>query len=101
MYQEDKSVSQLVAARAAETPDAPALIAGAEVMSYAELDRRSNQLAHYLIALGIGPEVIVGLCLDRSSEAVVSALAILKAGGAYLPLDPAYPIERLAFMLND
>jgi amino acid adenylation domain-containing protein len=101
MYSQDKYVPQLVAARAAETPDAPALAAGAEVMTYAELDRRSNQLAHYLISLGVETETIVGLCLERSPEAVVCALGILKAGGAYLPLDPAYPLERLAFMLND
>ncbi len=101
MYSQDKYVPQLAAARAAETPDAPALAAGAEVMTYAELDRRSNQLAHYLISLGVETETIVGLCLERSPEAVVCALGILKAGGAYLPLDPAYPLERLAFMLND
>jgi amino acid adenylation domain-containing protein len=70
-------------------------------MSYAELDIRANRLANYLIALGVGPEKLVGICLDRSPESVMCALAVLKAGGAYLPLDPVYPIERLAFMLND
>ena len=95
---------ELVANRAAETPDAPALIAGAEIISYRELDARANQIANYLKRLGVTPNApgnIVGLCLDRSVDAVVFALGILKAGAAYLPLDPAYPAERLRFMLND
>ena len=70
-------------------------------MTYGELDQTSSQLAHYLIALGVGPGSIVALCLERSLDSVACALGILKAGGAYLPLDPAYPRERLAFMLND
>jgi amino acid adenylation domain-containing protein len=100
-------VPQLIDARAAETPDAPALSTGAEVLTYGELNRRANQLAHYLISLGVGREIavgadsLVGICLERSLTGVVSALAVLKAGAAYLPLDPAYPTERLAFMLND
>src|SRR5260221_3145108 len=97
-------VHELVANRAAETPDAPALIAGAEIISYRELDARANQIANYLKRLGVtpnAPDNIVGLCLDRSVDAVVFALGILKAGAAYLPLDPAYPAERLRFMLND
>src|SRR5438128_2724674 len=83
----DNSVTQLVAAWAAQTPDAMALVAGGEAMTYADLDRRANRLANYLIALGVGQEVIVGLCLDRSPESVTCALAVLKAGGADLPLD--------------
>lgn len=101
---QERSVPQLVAAQAAATPDAPALSAGAQLMTYRELNTRANQLAHYLIALGVGSDgadSIVGLCLNRSLTAVVCALGILKAGAAYLPLDPAYPVERLAFMLND
>ena len=66
-----------------------------------ELDARANQLAHHLRGLGVGPEVIVGLCVERSLEMLVGLIGILKAGGAYLPLDPAYPQERLAFMLDD
>ena len=66
-----------------------------------ELDARANQLAHHLRALGVGPEVVVGLCVERSPEMLVGLLGILKAGGAYLPLDPDYPPERLAFMLED
>jgi amino acid adenylation domain-containing protein len=92
-----------VDARAQEAPDSPALSAGTEMMTYGELNDWANQIAHYLISLGVGSgsDDIVALCLDRSAAAVVCALGILKAGGAYLPLDPAYPVERLAFMLND
>ena len=97
----DKSVPELVAARATAAPSAPAVVAGSKVMTYGELDSRSNQLARYLVDLRVGRETIVGLCLDRSAESVMCALAVLKAGGAYLPLDPTYPVERLHFMLND
>ncbi|HEX5718023.1 MAG TPA: amino acid adenylation domain-containing protein, partial [Thermoanaerobaculia bacterium] len=87
--------------RAQETPQAEALVHGAERLSYAELDRRANRLAHRLIRLGIGPERAVGILLERSAELVVALLAVLKAGGAYVPLDPAYPLERLGFMVED
>ncbi|HSP61986.1 MAG TPA: non-ribosomal peptide synthetase [Pyrinomonadaceae bacterium] len=96
-----RHVAELVAGQAAATPNAVALVAGGDSINYGELDKRANQLANYLITLGVGPETIVGLCLDRSPESVMCALAVLKAGGAYLPLDPAYPSERLLFMLND
>ncbi|MGE7991378.1 amino acid adenylation domain-containing protein [Pseudomonas sp. NPDC089554] len=82
-------------------PDAVALIAEGRTFSYAELDREANRLAHYLIDLGVGPEQRVGLCLERSAQMVVGLLATLKAGAAYVPFDPAYPAERLAFMLED
>src|SRR5262249_41417972 len=91
----------LFAAQAARTPDAVAVVFGDARLSYRELDVRANQLAHHLRSLGVGPEVVVALCLERSPEMVVGLIAILKAGGAYLPLDPAYPRERLAFMLAD
>ncbi|MDX6559034.1 MAG: hypothetical protein QOF72_2083 [Blastocatellia bacterium] len=97
----DRCIPQLVVAQAAATPEAQAVSAGGEMLTYRELDEQSNQLAHHLIALGVERETIVGLCLQRSAQTVICALAILKAGGAYLPLDPAYPVERLAFMLNE
>ena len=91
----------LFAAQAARTPDAIAVVFEDETLSYRELDARANRLAHHLRGRGVGPEVVVGLCLERSLEMVIGLIAILKAGGAYLPLDPAYPRERLAFMLAD
>jgi amino acid adenylation domain-containing protein len=100
-YPPDRCVPQLVADRTADTPDAPAVSAAGKTITYRELDERSNQIAHYLISLGVERETIVGLCMNRSAETVICALAILKAGGAYLPLDPAYPVERLSFMLNE
>ena len=70
-------------------------------MSYGELNERANQLAHHLRGLGVGPEVLVGICVERSVEMVVGLLGMLKAGGAYVPLDPSYPGERLGYMLED
>ncbi len=96
-----RSVPQLVADRAAAAPDTIALVAGADVVTYRELDNRANQLGNALRAHGVGPDVVVGLCLERSVDFVIAALAILKAGGAYLPLDPSHPAERLHFMLAD
>jgi amino acid adenylation domain-containing protein len=96
-----KLVPELVSLCASVTPDALALSFGEEQFSYREVERRSNQLAHHLRSLGVGPEVVVGICLERFPAMAVAALAILKAGGAYLPLDPTYPPERLAFMLQD
>src|SRR5262249_15588096 len=93
------TLPELFAAQVARTPDAVRVVFGEARLSYRELDLRANQLVHRLRALGVGPEVVVGLCLERSLELVVGLLAILKTGGAYLPLDPAYPRERLAFIL--
>jgi len=96
-----ETVAELVTFQAAATPDAIALASTRRVWSYMELDERASALADTLRSLGVGPEVVVGLCMPRSPVLVVGALAILKAGGAYLPLDPTYPAARLAFLLDD
>jgi len=100
-FGEAEPVQRLFERHAIKTPDAPALLFGDEVLTYRELDQRANQLAHRLVKLGVGPEVKVGIGLERSVEMVVGLLAILKAGGAYVPLDPDYPPERLAYMIGD
>lgn len=100
-FPQDRCVHELVAAQAARTPEGTALVAAGQALSYAALNRRANRLAHYLRGLGVGPEVLVGVCLERSLELVIGLLAVLKAGGAYVPLDPGYPAERLLFMLDD
>ncbi|HYR08117.1 MAG TPA: amino acid adenylation domain-containing protein, partial [Longimicrobium sp.] len=97
----DRCIHQLIEAQVERTPDAPAVVAEDAALTYRELNARANQLAHHLAGLGVGPEVRVGLCLERGLEMVVSILAVLKAGGAYVPLDPGYPAERLAYMLAD
>lgn len=94
-------VPQLVAMQAAATPDAMALVAGDQMLSYGELNQRANQLAHYLQEQGVQTNTLVGLCVERSLDMIVGLLGILKAGGTYLPLDPTYPQERLTFMLED
>ncbi|MES2940788.1 MAG: amino acid adenylation domain-containing protein [Pseudomonadota bacterium] len=100
-YPRDASIQALFEAQARRTPDAPALQCEGEQLSYAQLDARANQLAHHLRSRGVGPDVLVGVCMERSLRMVVGFLAILKAGGAYLPLDPGEPSERLAAMLDD
>ncbi|HJZ33241.1 MAG TPA: amino acid adenylation domain-containing protein, partial [Hyphomicrobiaceae bacterium] len=95
------TVPELFAAQVARTPEAIAVVLGDERLTYAELDRRANQLAHHLRSLGVGPEAVVGLCVERSPAMVVGLIGILKAGAAYLPLDPDYPPARLALMLED
>jgi len=94
-------VHDLVAYQATIAPDNLALASESESANYIELDRKSNQLAHYLRELGVGPETLVALCLDRSVATGVAALGILKAGGAFLPIDRSCPDERIAYMLND
>ena len=93
--------AELVQRQVAANPDALAVSSGSESLTYAELDRRTNPLANYLVSIGVGRNVAVGLYLERSPEMVVAALAIMKAGGAYIPLDPLHPAARLAFMLRD
>jgi amino acid adenylation domain-containing protein len=95
------SLHQLFETHAAQTPEADAVVFGEEKLSYAQLNQRANRLARYLRELGVGPEVLVGICLERGGDMVVAVLATLKAGGAYVPLDPGYPRERLKFMLAD
>ena len=95
------SVPELFAAQVARAPDVVAVVFEDERLSYREVDARANRLAQHLRGLGVGPEVVVGLCVERSPAMLVGLLGILKAGGAYLPLDPSYPQERLAFMLAD
>jgi amino acid adenylation domain-containing protein len=98
---EAQTVHRLFEFQTEQTPEAVALIFEGEVLTYRELNAKANRLAHSLRDLGVGPEVPVGICLERSVDMVVALLAVLKAGGPYIPLDPAYPSERLAFMLSD
>jgi amino acid adenylation domain-containing protein/non-ribosomal peptide synthase protein (TIGR01720 family) len=100
-YPQERCIPHLFEAQAARTPDAVAVVFQEEQLTYADLNRRANQLAHHLHGLGVEPEVAVGVCVVRSVEMVVGLLGILKAGRAYVPLDPTYPQERLAFMLAD
>ena len=100
-YPRDRCVHQLFEQQVEQIPDAVAVVCEDEQLTYRQLNVRSNQLAHYLKKLGVGPEVLVGICLERSVEMVIGLLGILKAGGAYVPLDPSYPRERLNFILND
>jgi amino acid adenylation domain-containing protein len=100
-YPQDKCIHQLFEAQVERTPDKVAVVFEGERLTYRELNRRANRLVHYLQQLGVGPEVLVGICMERSLELVVGLLGVLKAGGAYVPLDPTYPNERLAFMAQD
>ncbi|HKN84844.1 MAG TPA: amino acid adenylation domain-containing protein, partial [Pyrinomonadaceae bacterium] len=100
-YPRDRTIPQLFVEQVERTPDAVAVVHGSEQLTYLELNKRANKLAHYLRGFGVGPDVAVGLCLERSLEMVVSLLAILKAGGAYVPLDSSYPPERLMWMFED
>jgi amino acid adenylation domain-containing protein len=97
----ERPVHRMFEAHARKTPEAVAVGAGEGTLSYAELNARSNRLAHHLRALGVGPGVTVGLCVERGPGMVVGLLGVLKAGGAYLPLDPGFPASRLAFMMAD
>ncbi|HEX6909624.1 MAG TPA: aminotransferase class III-fold pyridoxal phosphate-dependent enzyme, partial [Longimicrobium sp.] len=94
-------IHQLFEARAQADPDAVAVTCGDASLRFGELDARANQLAHHLVRLGVGPEVRVGICLERGFDLMVSILAVLKAGGAYVPVDPAHPVERIAYVLED
>jgi amino acid adenylation domain-containing protein len=100
-YPKDKCIHQLFEEQVERTPEAIAIVFEGQQMTYDKLNRRSNQLAHYLRKLGVGRETLVGICVQRSVDMVVGLLGILKAGGAYVPLDPHYPVERLRMMLED
>jgi amino acid adenylation domain-containing protein/non-ribosomal peptide synthase protein (TIGR01720 family) len=100
-YPSDECVHELFESVVDRTPEALALVAGADRLSYRELDQRANRLAHHLRRQGVGPDVVVGICLDRSADLVIALLGVLKAGGAYLPLDPSYPPARLAQILEE
>ncbi len=100
-YPQEKCIHQLFEEQVERTPNALATVFKDQHLTYQQLNERANQLANYLQKLGVGPEVLVGICVDRSLETIVGVLGILKAGGAYVPLDPEYPQERLAFMLED
>ena len=100
-YPQDKCIHQLFEAQAEKTPDGIAVVFEDTQITYKELNHRANQLAHYLKSKGVAPDVLVGICVERSLEMIVGLLGILKAGGAYVPLDSAYPTERIAYMLED
>ncbi|WP_369064554.1 non-ribosomal peptide synthetase [Burkholderia gladioli] len=100
-YDRNQYLHGLFEAQVRRTPEATALIAGDERLSYAELDTRANRFARYLVDLGVGPDALVAVCLERSTAMVVSLLGILKAGGAYVPIDPAYPGPRIAHIVSD
>lgn len=100
-YPSQSTLHELFEAQAERTPDALALVQGGRQLTYRALNERANQLARHLQQMGVGPETLVGICVERSPEMMTGILGILKAGGAYVPLDPAYPKERLAFMLED
>ena len=100
-YQPQNSILEMFAAQCVRAPDSTAFVYGEEHLSYAELERRTNQLANYLQTIGVSPGITVGVCLERSLDLVVALLSVFRAGGVYLPLDPVYPQSRLAFMLDD
>ena len=100
-YPEEKCIHQLFEKQVEKTPNAIAVIYENQQLTYRELNQKANQLANYLKTLGIKPETLVGICIERSLEMVIGLLGILKAGGAYVPIDPNYPAERIAYMLSD
>jgi amino acid adenylation domain-containing protein/non-ribosomal peptide synthase protein (TIGR01720 family) len=100
-YPSESCIQELFEIQAAQRAGEVALVGDEESLTYAKLNRRANRLAHYLRSLGVGPEVRVGVCLERSVEAIVALLGIVKAGGVYVPLEPSYPLERLSFLAED
>ncbi|MGM3305324.1 amino acid adenylation domain-containing protein [Anabaena sp. WFMT] len=100
-YPEQSCIHQLFAAQVEKTPDSVAVIFDQQQLTYCELNAKANQLARYLQSIGVGAEVLVGICVERSLEMIIALLATLKVGGAYVPLDPAYPQQRLSLVLSD
>jgi amino acid adenylation domain-containing protein len=100
-FPQNQCLHQRVETQVTKSPDEIAVVFEDQQLTYHELNQKANQLAHYLQSLGVGPDVLVGICCDRSLSMVIGVLGILKAGGAYVPLDPAYPRERIAFMVED
>ncbi len=100
-YPSEQCLQELIEAQVARAPDHIAVVFEEQKITYSNLNQRANKLAHHLRGMGVGPEILVGVCLDRSPEMLVAILAVLKAGGAYLPVDPAFPKDRQAFMLED
>ncbi|NIR48175.1 amino acid adenylation domain-containing protein [candidate division KSB1 bacterium] len=100
-YPREQCFYHLFEAQVERRPEATAVVMGEDELSYGELNRRANRLAHYLRKLGVGPDVLVGIYIERSLEMVIGLLGIMKAGGAYVPLDPSYPKERIGYMLED
>jgi non-ribosomal peptide synthetase component F len=100
-YPEDKLIHQLFEEQVIKTPNNVAVVYEDHELTYQQLNEKANQLAHYLRSLGVGPDTLVAIAVERSLEMIIGLLGILKAGGAYVPLDPSYPSERLQFMLED
>ncbi|BAZ20880.1 amino acid adenylation domain-containing protein [Kalymmatonema gypsitolerans NIES-4073] len=100
-YPKQLCLHELFEQQVQKTPDAVAVVFDSQQLTYSNLNAKANQLAHHLVSLGVGPEVLVAICAERSTDMLVGLLAILKAGGAYVPLDPIYPPERLAYILED
>src|SRR5262249_23482105 len=100
-YPRERCVPELFEEQVAKRPEAIAAVFEEEALSYGELNRRANQLSHYLRGLGVGPDQRVAICAERGLEMIIGMLGVLKAGGAYVPLDPAYPQERLQYMVAD
>jgi amino acid adenylation domain-containing protein len=94
-------IHQLFEEQVEKNPDAIAVVFGEQKLTYSELNSKANQLAHYLRSFGIGPEILVGVCVERSLEMIIGMLGVIKSGGAYVPMDPSYPLERLSYMLED
>ena len=100
-YSRDKCIHELFEEEVRKRPEAVALVTGEECLTYGELNRRANRVAHHLRKKGVKADARVAICLERSLEMVVAIVGVLKAGGGYVPLDPDYPVERLRFMLQD